>query len=42
MYEYLRDEIIELIGEEAYDVACELLARRSGTVTPLPHPAVRR
>jgi hypothetical protein len=40
VYRYLRDEIVELIGEHAYGRMVELLERPRWT--PLPHPATRR
>jgi hypothetical protein len=39
-FEYLRDEIVELVGEDAYAQLVPLLQRPKWT--PLPHPAVRR
>ncbi len=39
-YEYLRDEIVELVGEPVYARLADLLDRPNWT--PLPHPAVRR
>jgi hypothetical protein len=41
VYETLRDEIIELVGQEPYDLLCAHLKER-GTEHLLPHPAVRR
>ncbi|MEI2706216.1 MAG: hypothetical protein V9E89_13400 [Ilumatobacteraceae bacterium] len=38
VYTYLRDEIIELVGADAYARIGELLVQ----AVPLPHPAVRR
>jgi len=40
VYQYLRDEIVELIGEKVYGQMVELLARPKWT--PLPHPALKR
>ncbi|HEX9259909.1 MAG TPA: hypothetical protein VF855_10270 [Acidimicrobiales bacterium] len=41
VYEYLRDEIVELVGRHIYDLVVDQLApRRRRTV--LPHPALRR
>jgi hypothetical protein len=40
VYDYLRDEIIGLVGEEPYERMRALLSRPKQT--PLPHPAVRR
>ena len=40
VYRTMRDEIIELVGEPAYDIIGKHLRRRDST--PLPHPAVRR
>jgi hypothetical protein len=40
VYQYLRDEIIELVGEAAYLQLVELIERPRWT--PLPHPATRR
>ena len=39
-YQYLRDEIIEMVGQAAYDQMVVLLERPKWT--PLPHPATRR
>lgn len=41
VYETLRDEIVELVGEAPYDALCGYVKDR-GTETVLPHPAVRR
>ena len=41
VYETLRDEIVELVGEKAYDRLLGYLRNREAT-TYLPHPAVRR
>jgi len=38
-YQYLRDEIIEMVGAEAHAQLVELLERPKWT--PLPHPALR-
>ena len=38
-YVYLRDEIVEMVGQWAYDHMVELIERPQWT--PLPHPAVR-
>lgn len=40
VYKYLRDEIVEIVGQHIYDQMVELLERPRWT--PLPHPAVRR
>ena len=40
VYEYLRDEIVEMVGEPVYERLVALLQRPRWT--PLPHPAVRR
>ena len=40
VYEYLRDEIIGMVGEPVYDQLLTLITRPKWT--PLPHPAVRR
>ncbi len=40
VYEYLRDEIVEMVGERIYDQMVTLITRKGWT--PLPHPAVRR
>jgi hypothetical protein len=40
VYHTMRGEIVELVGQVAYDIIGEYLNRP--TVTPLPHPAVRR
>lgn len=40
VYEYLRDEIIGLIGKAVYERMLPVLTRP--TWTPLPHPAIRR
>jgi hypothetical protein len=39
VYQYLRDEIIEMVGQDAYDTMLRYIERRGWT--PLPHPAVR-
>ncbi|QQS24732.1 MAG: hypothetical protein IPM43_15330 [Actinomycetota bacterium] len=39
-YRYLRDEIVEMVGERIYELAVPLLERPDWT--PLPHPAVRK
>ena len=39
-YRYLRDEIVEMVGLDAYTKMVELIERPKWT--PLPHPAVRR
>ena len=41
MYETLRDEIVEMVGQKAYDLLAEHVASR-GTERYLPHPALRR
>jgi hypothetical protein len=41
VHETLRDELIELVGDDLYDRLTVYIARR-GTQTLLPHPAVRR
>lgn len=41
VYETLRDEIVELVGEKVYDRLLGYLRARKAT-TYLPHPAVRR
>jgi hypothetical protein len=40
VYQYLRDEIIEMIGAKVYAQLVELLERPKWT--PLPHPAAKR
>ena len=40
VYQYLRDEIVEMIGAKVYDQLVELLERPKWT--PLPHPAAKR
>jgi len=40
VYKYLREEIVELIGQQVYDHLVALLERPKWT--PLPHPAVKR
>jgi hypothetical protein len=40
VYRYLRDEIVEMIGQQVYDEVVTLLERPKWT--PLPHPAARR
>ncbi len=40
VYETLRDEIVEMVGKQAYDLFVEHLRTRR-TETLLPHPAVR-
>ena len=39
-YQYLRDEIIEMVGQAVHDQMVELLERKKWT--PLPHPSVKR
>ena len=41
VYQTLRDEIIELVGEEPYALLCAHLEAQ-GTEQFLPHPAVKR
>ncbi|MFL6206251.1 MAG: hypothetical protein ACJ739_12970 [Acidimicrobiales bacterium] len=41
VYETMREEIIEMVGQKAYDLLCEHVASR-GSGQYLPHPAVRR
>ncbi len=41
VYETMRDEIVEMVGQAAYDQLVELLAAR-GRERYLPHPALRR
>ncbi|MEK7411666.1 MAG: hypothetical protein AAB327_09870, partial [Actinomycetota bacterium] len=40
VYQYLRDEIVELIGSKTYRTLVGLLEAKRAT--PLPHPQVRR
>lgn len=40
VYQYLRDEIVEMVGAKVYGAMVELLERPKWT--PLPHPAARR
>ncbi len=40
VYEYLRDEIVGMVGQDIYDTMLPLLTRTGWTA--LPHPAVRR
>ncbi len=40
VYRASRDEIVELIGQEVYDLMVQVLERPAAV--PLPHPAVRR
>jgi hypothetical protein len=42
VYEYLRDEIIEMVGAKPYELLVTQLERRRSKPTPLPHPAVRK
>ncbi|HET7487334.1 MAG TPA: hypothetical protein VFJ85_05350 [Acidimicrobiales bacterium] len=43
VYVALRDELTELVGEDAYDrLAAYLAERATGATVPLPHPVVRR
>ncbi|MGZ4740986.1 MAG: hypothetical protein ACXVLM_17195, partial [Ilumatobacteraceae bacterium] len=39
-YKYLRDEIVEMVGQDAYDQMVVLLERPKWT--QLPHPAIRK
>ena len=41
VYETLRDEIVEMVGQKAYDLLCEHVASR-GAERYLPHPVLRR
>jgi hypothetical protein len=41
VYETMRDEIVEMVGAEPYELLCAYLKDR-GTERLLPHPAVRR
>ncbi len=41
VYETMRDEIIEMVGQKAYDLFAEHVAAR-GRERYLPHPAIRR
>ena len=41
VYEYLRDEIVEMVGAKPYELLVTQLERRRAKPTPLPHPAVR-
>ena len=40
VYVYLREEIVELVGQRAYDQLLGVIERRGWT--PLPHPALKR
>lgn len=40
VYQYLRDELIEMVGEKPYKQLVELLERDNWV--PLPHPAVKK
>ena len=40
VYQYLRDEIVELVGAPVYELLVRQLRSRQKR-TPLPHPAVR-
>jgi len=42
VYATMRDEIVELIGQRAYDLFVAHVASRGGHMQYLPHPAVRR
>lgn len=42
VYEEMRDELVELVGEPVYAMVVEYLSHRSAPSTPLPHPQVRR
>ena len=44
VYQYLRDEIVEMVGQSIYDLMVERLEPRHahGQWTPLPHPALKR
>ncbi len=39
-YQYLRDEIVEMVGAKVYEAMVKLIERPKWT--PLPHPAVKR
>ena len=42
----MRDELIELVGEQPYSMVADYLdtrmPKRTGAVTFIPHPAVRK
>jgi hypothetical protein len=42
VYDYLRDEITEMIGVDIYDLLAKQLKRRTAKPTTLPHPATRK
>lgn len=41
VYQELRDELVELVGQKPYDLFVQLVRSRQ-KMTPLPHPALRR
>lgn len=42
VYVTMRDEIVELVGEQAYELFAAHVASRGGHTQYLPHPAMRR
>lgn len=42
VYETMRDEIVEMVGQTAYDLLVEQLRARRGRAQYLPHPALRQ
>jgi hypothetical protein len=44
VYETLREELVEMVGQKPYDILVDQLQRRqrSGRWTPLPHPGLKR
>jgi hypothetical protein len=42
VYETMRDELVEMVGQTAYDLFVSHVAARGGPAQYLPHPALRR
>ncbi|MEX2292520.1 MAG: hypothetical protein WD691_01930 [Acidimicrobiales bacterium] len=42
VYETMRDEIVEMVGQEVYDQLTDQLSARAGRAQYLPHPALRQ
>ena len=38
----MHDELVELVGQEVYDLLASYLDERSGRSVPLPHPALKK
>ena len=42
VYRGMHDELVELVGQEVYDLLASYLDERSGRSVPLPHPALKK